>query len=121
MRSKPVLLQFLMILGKHSILTMTNVQVFGAFCWSLRCLVFASRYNTICLFLPPYPITLFTFRQAHMEQIFLQCLMQTNTFYWFLLRVNVCTRLIAFSETKVVLCMYESMNYYSNYGIILYS
>ena len=38
-RSKPVLLQFLMILGKHSILTMTNVQVFGAFCWSLRCRV----------------------------------------------------------------------------------
>ena len=69
-RSKLVLLQFMMISGKHSILTTTNVQVFGAFCWSLRCRVFASRYNTICLFLPLYPITLFTFRQAHMEQSF---------------------------------------------------
>ena len=38
-RSKPVLFQFMMISGKHSILTKPNVHVFGAFCWSLRCRV----------------------------------------------------------------------------------
>ena len=31
--------KYRIILGKHSILTMTNLQVFGAFCWSLRCRV----------------------------------------------------------------------------------